>query len=224
MRTGPPELYDRSFVVALVRDFVAHLVVEFAVDFRVVEAGGLEVVGRLDLFAGQLAQLAVAVAAFTVAIAVASSLRALRHLADAVRQERHLAGDADRARHGYLLLLRVARDPAGADLRALRHEPAQQVHVLVVDPVDALGDEDRRLLLDRAPFLAGRRLLLSTLCHPNLPNGSERFFAVVVVVLGRSGRSRRSRGAAGRPTAAPAPVAGTAALDLVDLGGREAQA
>src|SRR6185295_6995327 len=96
---------------------------------------------------------------------IATALRTLRHLAHAVRQQRHLSCDADRARDRDLLLLGVTGDPARPDLRALRHEAAQEVDVLVVDPVDALGDQDRRLLLDRAPLLAGRRLLLSALFH-----------------------------------------------------------
>src|SRR5690242_18339275 len=55
------------------------------------------------------------------------------------------------------------------------------------------------------------------------PYGSERLFAVVVVVaaVGRSGRGRGGRGATG---GAATPVSRSAALDLVHFGGREAQA
>src|SRR5581483_1962931 len=44
----------------------------------------------------------------------------------------------------------LRRDAAGTDLRPVGHEPAQQVHVLVVDVLDALLDEDARLLLGAA--------------------------------------------------------------------------
>src|SRR5262249_51166449 len=139
IRTRPPQSYDPSFVVALAHDgVVARLVTEVAVDNRLVDTRALELLARLGLLA-QVAQLTVAVAALTAAIAVAAALGPLRHLANAVRQQCHLARDANRARDRNLLLLRVAGDPPGADLGALRHEPAQQVHVLVVDPVDAFG-------------------------------------------------------------------------------------
>ena len=99
--------------------------------------------------------------------ALAPATLALGDLAHAVRQQRHLAGDADRPRHLALLLRGVAGDPPGADLGALRHEPAQQVDVLVVDAGDALGVEDRHLLLLR-PAAVGRRALAvaaSLSCH-----------------------------------------------------------
>src|SRR5690606_32948667 len=67
-----------------------------------------------------------------------------------VGQQRHLAGVLDRPGDGPLLLGVVAGDAAGADLRPVGHEPAQQVDVLPVDVLDALGDQDAGLLLGPA--------------------------------------------------------------------------
>src|SRR5262245_25249223 len=67
-----------------------------------------------------------------------------------VRQQRHLAGVLDRLGHVGLLLGVVAGDPAGPHLGTVGHEPAQQVHVLPVDVLDALGDEQAGLLLGPA--------------------------------------------------------------------------
>src|SRR5204862_2162346 len=89
----------------------------------------------------------------------------LRDLPDAVGKERHLAGDANRSRHRALLLRAVARHAPRPDLGALRHEPPEQVDVLVVDPVDALRGEDRRLLLDRAAPIGRLGLLLLVSRH-----------------------------------------------------------
>src|SRR5947209_1651045 len=77
----------------------------------------------------------------------------------------HHPRELDRLRDRRLLLLVVAGHAASADLGALRHEPAQEVDVLVVNPRDVLGVEDRRLLLDRAAVLGGRALLLAALRH-----------------------------------------------------------
>src|SRR6185295_8960171 len=105
-----------------------------------------------------------------------------------------------------LLLLVVSRNPAGADLGALRHEPPQQVDVLVVDPFDRLGVQDRRLLLDRSAVLRRRTFLLAPLrqsvscLSSRTKTRLERLFAVLVVVGvaagGRGGHRSRTRGGA----------------------------
>src|SRR5207244_761520 len=73
--------------------------------------------------------------------------RALRGHTVRVGQQRHLASVLDRTRDLTLLLRVVTGHASSADLRSVGHEPAQQVDVLVVDVVDALLDEDARLLL-----------------------------------------------------------------------------
>src|SRR6185503_5305230 len=118
-------------------------------------------------------------AQLTAVTAVATTTLALGHLPDAVGQQRHLAREADRLRHLPLLLGRVASDTARPDLRPLGHEPAQQVDVLVVDPLDLLGVEDRDLLLLRSTPVGGgalavaapvsRHLYLLALCSPGYP-------------------------------------------------------
>ena len=157
-------------------------------------------------------QLAAIAAVTAVATVATSALAALGHLTDAVGQERHLAGDTDRLRHRDLLLLRVAGDAPGADLRPLRHEPPQQVDVLVVDPVDPLAGEDRRLLLGHAPPVGGCALALASfavLCQstssPRSGEELEGFFAEVVVSAARpatpaaAGARRRPAPARRRP-------------------------
>ena len=62
---------------------------------------------------------------------------ALRDLADAVGQQRHLAGERIARATSRCCWAVLPGDAAGADLGPLRHEAAQQVDVLVVDPVDA---------------------------------------------------------------------------------------
>src|SRR5207237_10163953 len=76
---------------------------------------------------------------------------ALGHRALAVRQEGHFARRLDGHGHVALVLGAVARNPAGADLAPVGHEPPEQVHVLVVDPLNVLAAEDADLLLGRAP-------------------------------------------------------------------------
>src|SRR6185437_13162835 len=113
----------------------------------------------------------------------------------------------------------VPGDPAGTDLGALRHEAAEQVDVLVVDPLDVLRVEDRLLLLDRSAVFRRRALLLATLRHL-FP--LERLFAVfVVVVAAAPRRDRRGTGTAlALAAAGEVDVGRTAALDAVDLRGR----
>ena len=82
--------------------------------------------------------------------AIVAALAAVRDLADAVREQGHLAGHADGPGHLSLLLGVVAGDTAGADLRPLGHEAPQHVHVLVVDVDDLLAVEDRDALLGLA--------------------------------------------------------------------------
>src|SRR5207245_1623964 len=101
----------------------------------------------------------------TVAPVAPAAATPLRDLPDAVGQERHLAGDADLAGHRALLLRAVAGDTPGADLGPLRHEPPEKVDVLVVDPIDALGGEDRCLLLDRAAAVGRLGLLILVSRH-----------------------------------------------------------
>ena len=90
-----------------------------------------------------------AITAVATATSVATAATLLRDAGD-VGQQRHLAGVLDGLGHVGLLLGVVAGDPTGPDLGAVGHEPAQQVHVLPVDVLDTLGDEDARLLLGPA--------------------------------------------------------------------------
>ena len=118
--------------------------------------------------------------------AVATATLALGDLANAVGQQRHLPGEADRLGDLALLLGGVAGDPAGPDLGPLRHEPPQQVDVLVVDPLDLLGVEDRDLLLLRptpvgrgalavaSPFARSLYPLASSLAIRTAPRRSRR--------------------------------------------------
>src|SRR5262249_13508737 len=134
--------------------------------------------------------------------------------------------DADRARHRPLLLGVVAGDAPGADLGPLRHEPPEQVDVLVVDPLDALGREDGRLLLDRAAPIGRLGLLLLV----------SRHLGSAHLVIVRSSHRLRAEVAAGRGglgAPAPTPAAASAAAPelaaapavvLGDLGGGEAEA
>src|SRR6478736_10241589 len=58
-----------------------------------------------------------------------------------VRDQRNLAGALERRLQLALVHCTRARDPAREDLPALRHERAQQLHVLVVDVVDLVRAE-----------------------------------------------------------------------------------
>src|SRR5262249_55994410 len=135
--------------------------------------------------------------------------------------------DADRARHRPLLLGVVAGDAPGADLGPLRHEPPEQVDVLVVDPLDALGREDGRLLLDRAAPIGRLGLLLLVSRHLGsahlvIVRSSERF--LVEVAAGRSGLGALAPtpAAASAAAVAAAPeVAAAPAVVLGDLGGAQ---
>ena len=109
-------------------------------------------------------------AQLTAVTAVATTTLALGHLPDAVGQQRHLACEADRLRHLPLLLGRIAGDAARPDLRPLGHEPTQQVDVLVVDPLDLLGVEDRDLLLLRSTSVGrGALAVAAPVSSPWLP-------------------------------------------------------
>src|SRR5690606_11281946 len=98
----------------------------------------------------------------TLATAAATLLRD----AARVRQEGHLTGVLDRHGDRGLLLGVVAGDPTSADLGAVGHEAAQEVHVLVVDVLDRLLREDADLLLGATRVV----LVLGALglgCHQN---------------------------------------------------------
>src|SRR6478752_5291022 len=200
-------------------------------DAALIDSGGRllhldrDVVGldRLTRLGRGTAGVLVAQLTAVTAVATAATL-ALRHLTHAVRQERHLTGESDRLRHLALLLGGVAGDATRPDLRPLRHEAPEQVDVLVVDPLDLFGVEDRDLLLLRAAPVGGRALgVPSIACH------LEGLLAVVrVVVLGGLGRGSCAAtpatpaGAAG--AAATTEVAASAALVAGDLGSGPAQA
>src|SRR5207244_893980 len=143
----------------------------------------------------------------------------LRHRALRVGEQRHLTGRLDGRGHVALVLGAVPRDPPGPDLALVAHEPAQEVDVVVVDPMDVVRAEDADLLL---PAPAGQVL------------GSPPGAAVAIVaaghalegllVVGIAGRGL-GRGGAGGATATPSrPVAGAPALVLGDAGRGPAQA
>src|SRR5205814_9128254 len=72
---------------------------------------------------------------------------ALRQGSRGVGQQGQLARRLDGDGHLALVLGAVARHAASSDLPAVRDEPAQQVHVLVIDPVDVVLAEDADALL-----------------------------------------------------------------------------
>ena len=98
---------------------------------------------RLGVGSGQVAL------ATATALAVALGAAGLGDAAG-VGQQRHLAGVLDRPGDLGLLLRAVAGDAAGPDLGPVGHEPAEQVHVLPVDVLDALGEQEAHLLLGAA--------------------------------------------------------------------------
>src|SRR5437773_8562617 len=120
------------------------------------------------------------------------------------------------------------RDPSRDDLAALRHEPAQPAHVLVVDEVDLVRTE----LADLAPaeaaplhrFLRRRNGYVLLLrweprdCGPSKPLFLERNVVVATAgglvrePLGRSHRRRSGRAA--RPTLQPTEELNTLGNDL----------
>src|SRR5437763_548155 len=73
-----------------------------------------------------------------------------------VGQKGQLTGGLDGHRHVALVLRAVARHPPGPDLAPVGHEPAQEVDVLVVHPLDVFFAEDTDLLLDPPPGVLGR--------------------------------------------------------------------
>src|SRR5947207_15216683 len=64
-----------------------------------------------------------------------------------VRQQCHRPRPLDGVSELALMACATPRDPSRNDLAALRHEPAQPAHVLVVDEVDLV----RSVLTDLAP-------------------------------------------------------------------------
>src|SRR5688572_30223814 len=135
-----------------------------------------------------------------VAATVTRGARALAGDALGVREQRHLAGELDRAGDVALLLHVVARHAAVADLGAIAHEAGEQVDVLVVDVLDLL-DHQRAGLLH---VLAGGGVLRGT--RPILLASHQCAFGLSIV-RDQNGSSSPLKFGPGSPerTALPPP-------------------